>query len=968
MNHLRKTLVSLTLALILLIPSAVFAENETFRDGTALETVPETIGPNDAAGEKPAPDPLLYPQDDNRTAARGKTPIDEDPESTRADVFDTTALGIGTNTFQIKDAGETLYLPFSPQRSGNYLFYSMTEETGGDPVGYLLDGNKNQLTNNDDGASNNNFVFQYSLNAGSTYYVGARFFNATQTGTIYVRIDRYTESSESLALGNNAFPIETAGDVVYRPFTPSVTGVYHFYTLGIADTVGYLKNSVRETIYWDDDSGSGSNFNFFYTLEAGNTYYFGAGFYGQNYSGTIYVGVERLTYYDTPLALGNNSFTTTAQGEYQYRPFTPSKTSTYRVYSTGTTHVCGCLKNAYFETTQGWYYTDTNFDFTCDLEAGQTYYIGVCHYYTADVGTINVVIRDTSEPEFTFTWNSSDVQYKGTTPYVIANGSAQTPRFTVKDADGNTLSSSDYDCQYRENTNAGTGYVTLTFKGAYSGTLTKWFKIYLPATTETTVQNVGDGIKLTWKAVSGAAGYVIYRRAWSSTTNGWTDFVRWNNTTELNWTDTKVYAGTRYQYGIKAYFARRTDPVSGATIGGNVGDNYNLGIVGPLKTTVRITTRTLTQLTAGSRKITVNWKGSRVFTGYQIKYATDSGFTKNVKSVWVNNASTYSTTLTSLTNGTRYYVCVRSYHDFEGTRYYGQWSNVLNIKAGTEAIVDNKVYRALFAGESSYESPNDPLPGSNVDAQAMAGAVEQISNRFSCLVYEDASRNEIINTIRYYANKSTEDDVFLFMFAGHGAGNTQGTSAVQGALCLIDGSRITTAELAEELSKVNGRVIVFLNCCFSGTAIGKGVGSDAVGADELDAFNQSVIDAFSGYEMDGTRSTRAGELANSKFIVLTAAAGNQYGWHGSFYGPFSGKYYPQHALNAAIMKGIGATYPNGNYSGSMPADTNKDKLITLKELYTYAYNNVYNWTKNLDGGPARVQYYGPENEVIFRRK
>ena len=280
----------------------------------------------------------------------------------------------------------------------------------------------------------------------------------------------------------------------------------------------------------------------------------------------------------------------------------------------------------------------------------------------------------------TIKWNKSDVKFKGNTPYVIANGSAQTPGFSVTDGNGNLINRKYYNVEYKENINAGTGYAVVKFKNGFTGSFRGTFKIYLPATTTTTVANVSDGIKLTWSKVSGAAGYVIYRRAWSSTSNGWTDFVRWNNTTALNWTDTNVYAGTRYQYGIKAYFARRVDPVTGATIGGNVGDNYNPGEVGPLKTTVRITTRTLNSVTAGSRQMTVKWGASSNFTGYQIQYATDSAFTKNAVAVKITNPQTTSYTVKSLTSGKTYYVRIRSYHEFNGMTYFGEWSNVLSCK------------------------------------------------------------------------------------------------------------------------------------------------------------------------------------------------------------------------------------------------------------------------------------------------
>ena len=123
-----------------------------------------------------------------------------------------------------------------------------------------------------------------------------------------------------------------------------------------------------------------------------------------------------------------------------------------------------------------------------------------------------------------------------------------------------------------------------------------------------------------------------------------------------------------------------TDPVTGAQIGGNVGDNFNLGEVGPLKTTVRITTRTLNSVTAGTKQMTVKWSGSSVFTGYQIQYATDSAFTKNAVEVKITNPKTASYTVKSLTRGTTYYVRVRSYHEFNGMTYFGEWSNVLSCK------------------------------------------------------------------------------------------------------------------------------------------------------------------------------------------------------------------------------------------------------------------------------------------------
>ena len=299
----------------------------------------------------------------------------------------------------------------------------------------------------------------------------------------------------------------------------------------------------------------------------------------------------------------------------------------------------------------GWYRSGKAYDFTAPILSNITL-TAKWQKITALKGTVE--------------FNKADVKFNGATPYVVFNGTAQKPRVIVKDQNGKTVAASKYTVTYRNNAAPGTAYADVTMKDG-SGFASLWFKIYLPPTASTTVANTNDGIQISWKAVSGAKGYVIYRRAWNLKSSGWTTFERWNNTTKTTWTDTKVYAGTRYQYGVKAYFS---DPM----------DNYNLGIVGPLKTTVRITTRKLTGVTPGSKKLGVKWEGSALFTGYQVQVATDAKFTQNVKTVTIDKAKTYQTVVTGLKAKTTYFVRVRSYHIFDGTTYYGGWSNVLTGK------------------------------------------------------------------------------------------------------------------------------------------------------------------------------------------------------------------------------------------------------------------------------------------------
>jgi len=794
--------------------------------------------------------------------------------------------------------------------------------------------------------------------------------------------------NSALRLGVNWYSINTPGETVYRPFTIPMSGYYWFAStaaynesgLAVYDSFGTLTNSAMEEIASDDDGGDGLFFSIRNAgyFDAGTLVYLGVRLYDASETGTIPVKIDYPYWYDDTLQPGASVYSASTAGGIWYHRFTPTESGIYRVYSLGDSDTVGALLNSglgeiLYDDDTG---ENSNFFYRYWMNADQAYYIGAKFYDNSKTGNITVVIEKEGaafDPEIV--WDGSDVSFRGSTPYVIANGKAQTPRFTVRNkADGTTVDPSEYAVTYLENTKAGTGYAQVTFSGSHSGSILGWFKIYLPATKTTSVANTANGIKISWAAVDGAAGYVIYRRAWSSTTGGWTTFERWNNTTARSWTDTNVYAGTRYQYGIKAYFAKRTDPVSGASIGGNVGDNYNLGMVGPLKTTVRITSRTLKSLTAGSKKITVNWAPSSVFTGYQIKYATNAAFTENVKSVWVGNPKTSSIDIGSLKNGTRYYVCVRSYHNFEGVQYYGAWSNVLSVKPGSGQFASLAKYRALVVGETDYASAND-LIGSVNDARAVTGMLKGLANKFTCTKLENATKTQILNGIQSALSGATDEDVSLFYFAGHGA-NFGGNATYQGALCTVEGNYITFSELAEALSGVKGRVIVIISSCFSGNAIATSDGADGETIDP-EAYNQAIIDAFSGYYLDGEPAqsgTRAGELRQSKFIVLTTAAADEVGWEGVWdrdTAYVDGTWYRGHAFGTAFLKGMGCTYPNGAYTGSTPADQNKNKQITLKELYDYTYSTVYNWTKDLmnDGekSPAHVKYYGPGSEILFRR-
>ena len=272
-------------------------------------------------------------------------------------------------------------------------------------------------------------------------------------------------------------------------------------------------------------------------------------------------------------------------------------------------------------------------------------------------------------------------------------------------------------------------------------------------------------------------------------------------------------------------------------------------------------------------------------------------------------------------------------------------------------------YRALLIGENEY--PSSPLYGCVNDMNAMAGMLKGLDNAFSVKTLPNSSKREILKAISTTFKGATDSSVSLFYYSGHGRSSAS-RPLTHGALIAIDENDITFPELAEALSKVNGRVIVILDSCYSGNSIDKAAGSKD--ADKmLKAYNQAVIDAFSGYKLVSSQGTAAksGELAQSKFIVITASSKTETSL--DYY--FDGSHYRQGCFTAALIQGMGCTYPKGVYSGATPADQNGDKQITLTELYTYARDTALSWSNGLTPPhPQHVQCYGIDSEVLFRRK
>lgn len=169
--------------------------------------------------------------------------------------------------------------------------------------------------------------------------------------------------------------------------------------------------------------------------------------------------------------------------------------------------------------------------------------------------------------------------------------------------------------------------------------------------------------KVSWKKVSGASGYRIYR---ATSRNGKYSKVKTiTSSSTTSWNNTGLKAGKAYYYKIRAY---RT--VSGKRHYGTVSGS-NKHIAKPKKPTFTLKKK--------GRRVTVTLKKNSKLTGYVIYRQTGNGKWKKVKTVTVNGrrGATYAR---NLSRGKTYSFKVRAYKKVSGKRVYSLYSSVKKKK------------------------------------------------------------------------------------------------------------------------------------------------------------------------------------------------------------------------------------------------------------------------------------------------
>ena len=137
-------------------------------------------------------------------------------------------------------AGEMVYFKFVPEATDTYFFSSLFK-TYRDTYGYLYNAEKEEITKNDDDGGSGNFKISCTLQAGVTYYFGARFYNSTDSGTMPVNLTSVSLlhaglDIQKLALNTAADFTVTADKALYLELDPSNNGRY-FISLNATENV-----------------------------------------------------------------------------------------------------------------------------------------------------------------------------------------------------------------------------------------------------------------------------------------------------------------------------------------------------------------------------------------------------------------------------------------------------------------------------------------------------------------------------------------------------------------------------------------------------------------------------------------------------------------------------------------------------------------------------------------------------------
>ena len=449
------------------------------------------------------------------------------------------------------------------------------------------------------------------------------------------------------------------------------------------------------------------------------------------------------------------------------------------------------------------------------------------------------------------------------------------------------------------------------------------------------------GLKLTWDAIPGAMGYVIYRRGFHET--GYHKLMVSENTA-TTYIDTTMKPGEVYYYFVYSFRLAQPQGWRCFSLKGDIG----MGVWLP-KTTG------LAAVSAQENSVRISWAATEGANKYDVYISTTPGGTPKANGR-VSNAYGYHN---SAVLGRTYYYRVRPVRIFSnGDVSVGDWSDELAY-THQEAV---GTYRALLIG-NTYTGESNELPGCENDVDGMRTMLGRMTaTPYSVTVKKNIRAEEILSSISSTFGNASYNDVSLFYYSGHGAnslGADGNPTSYHAALVGTFQTYVSIARLKTELDKIPGKKVIIIDACHSGQFIARDGTMTQVSSS---AFNSQVVNLFANDDQlsgdvnrtavvlaaDGSELLseeapefidRAGDtnFAKSGYYVITACRSEEKSVSTGYDSNGDGKIDRYFGLfTYGLCYGNGWNLARNAAISSLNADLNKDSKVTLYEAYVYA--------------------------------
>lgn len=449
------------------------------------------------------------------------------------------------------------------------------------------------------------------------------------------------------------------------------------------------------------------------------------------------------------------------------------------------------------------------------------------------------------------------------------------------------------------------------------------------------------GLKLTWDAIPGAMGYVIYRRGFHET--GYHKLMV-SEDTATTYIDTTMKPGEVYYYFVYSFRLAQPQGWRCFSLKGDIG----MGVWLP-KTTG------LTAVSAQENSVRISWAATEGANKYDVYISTTPGGTPKANGR-VSNAYGYHN---SAVLGRTYYYRVRPVRIFSnGDVSVGDWSDELAY-THQETV---GTYRALLIG-NTYTGESNELPGCDNDVDGMRTMLGRMTaTPYSVTVKKNIRAEEILSSISSTFGNASYNDVSLFYYSGHGAnslGADGNPTSYHAALVGTFQTYVSIARLKTELDKIPGKKVIIIDACHSGQFIARDGAATQVSSS---AFNSQVVNLFANDDqLSGDVSRTAvvlaadgsellseeapafidraddANFAKSGYYVITACRSEEKSVSTGYDSNGDGKIDRYFGLfTYGLCYGNGWNLARNSAISSLNADLNKDSKVTLYEAYVYA--------------------------------